>query len=450
MTDAATPGGAPEPGAGGSRRATGLRAFLVVWAGQLVSLVGSALTRFALGLWVLDQTGSVTRFAMVILAATLPGLLVAPLAGALVDRWDRRRTMLGAVVATGLATAVLAYLLQRDLLEVWQVYVFASAGSVLAAFHWPAYVASSTLLVPKRHLGRSAGMIQLGQAAATTLAPVLTALLIVTVGMAGVVLANLATLLFAAVTLLPVRIPNPAARSSAGGSLWREAGDGWSFIRERAGLLGLLVYFALVNLFLGLGGVLVTPLVLSFATTEVWGVVMTVVNAGLLAGAVVMIVHGGPRPRIHGVLGMGAPLGIALGLAGLRPDPYLVAAALCAAMFAVQVINGSSQVIWQTKVPAEMQGRVFALRRLVAQFTAPVAYLAAGPLADRVFEPLMASGGALAGSAGRVLGVGEGRGIGLLFVVMAAVIVALSAWGYLQPRVRRVEEELPDALPDEP
>jgi len=125
-----------------------------------------------------------------------------------------------------------------------------------------------------------------------------------------------------------------------------------------------------------------------------------------------------------------------------------VAGALAIALFAAPVINASSQAIWQSKVPPEIQGRVFAVRRLIAQFTAPVAYLAAGPLADRVFEPLLAPGGSLAGSVGRVLGVGEGRGIGLLFVVLGTLLALISVWGYLQPRVRRVEDELPDALPD--
>jgi hypothetical protein len=146
---------------------------------------------------------------------------------------------------------------------------------------------------------------------------------------------------------------------------------------------------------------------------------------------------------------MGLLFGLGLALAGLRADPWLVAGALFAALFAAPIINGSSQAIWQVKVPVDVQGRVFAVRRLIAQITAPVSYLAAGPLADRVFEPLLAAGGPLAGSVGRVLGVGEGRGIGLLFVVLGTLTALISVWGYLQPRVRRVEAELPDTLAGE-
>lgn len=433
-------------------RVTGFRAFLVVWAGQLVSLVGSGLTRFALGVWVYETTGSVTQFAMIALFARLPGLLLAPFAGALVDRWDRRRTMLGADSAAGLATVGLALLLATGRLETWHVYVFVTLGSLSDAFQWPAYIASSTLLVPKKHLGRIGGMMQLGQAAAGTLAPAPAGFLLVTVGLAGVVIADFATFAIAALGLLFVRIPSPPPSEDEAErpSLWRQALYGWTFIRERPGLLGLLLYFAAVNLVLGFAVVLITPLVLSFSDAAVLGVVLTVANSGLVAGAAAMSVHGGPKERIHGVLSMGLVMGVGMTAAGLRPDPYLVGGALFVALFAGPILNGSSQAIWQSKVPPEVQGRVFAVRRLIAQFTAPISYLLAGPLVDVLLEPMMAPGGALADSAGRVLGVGEGRGIGLLFALLGIVMVLLSLGGYLQPRIRRVEEDLPDAIPDQP
>lgn len=442
-----------ERGEDGARlpRATGFQAFLVMWSGQLVSLVGSGLTRFALGVWVYEVTGSVTLFTLIFLFGRLPGLLLAPFAGALVDRWDRRWTLFWSDAGAGIATAVLALLLWTGGLEVWHVYVFVGVSSLFDAFQWPAYVASSTLLVPKRHLGRIGGMMQLGQAASGTLAPAPAGLLMVTVGMTGVLLVDFATFLFASLSLLLVRIPRPEA-SAAGaegeGPLWRRALYGWSFIRERPGLLGLLGYFALANLVLGVAVVLITPLVLSFAPEDVLGVVLTVANSGFLAGAVVMSAHGGPRRRIHGVLGVGLLFGVGLALAGLRPDPYLIAGALFVAFFAAPIVNGSSQAIWQAKVPPDVQGRVFAVRRLIAQFTAPVAYLAAGPLVDGVFEPLLAPGGALADTVGRVVGVGEGRGIGFLFTVLAVLMALVTLWAYLRPRVRRVEEELPDAVSD--
>ena len=427
-----------------------LRSFGLVWLGQLVSLIGSGLTRFAIGVWVYERTGSAAQFTLITLFAFLPGLLAAPFAGALIDRWDRRWVMFWSDLGPAAGTLALVLLVRAGALEVWHIYVAVALGSVFNTFQWPAYMASTTLLVPKRHLGRANGMMQFGQAAGEVVAPVLAGLLIAAVGMAGVILIDFGTFLFAAATLLLVRIPRPPA-SAAGrtgrGSLWSEAAYGWTFIRERPGLLGLLFYFAMINLVFSIATVLVTPLVLSFATRGVLATVLSASSAGLLAGSVIMTVTGGPRPRIHGVLAFGLLGGVALAFVGLRPSPLLIACALFVVMLGAPVINGSSQAIWQVKVPPDVQGRVFAVRRLIAQFTAPLGFLGAGVLADRVFEPLLAAGGPLAGSAGRVLGVGPGRGIGLIYVTIAVLPILISLWGYAQPRLRRVEEDLPDAIP---
>ena len=426
----------------------GVRAFGLVWVGQLVSSVGSGLTGFALGVWVFQKTGSVTQFAAIAFFGALPGLLVAPLAGVLVDRWDRRLVMMGANLGSGLRTLAVAGLLWADRLQIWHVYVAVAVASVFRTFHLPAYIAATTLLVPRRHLARASGMTQFGQASAETLAPFLAGLLVTLVGVAGVLLIDFVTFLAAVVSLALVRIPRPPA-SAAGRprkSMAQEAAYGWQFIRERTGLRGLLIYFAMLNLVLSMVSVLIVPLVLSITDAVTLGRVLTISSAGLLAGSILMAVTGGPKPHIHGVLGFGLLFGAGMVLAGLRPDPWLIAAGLFITMFGAPVINGASQAIWQVKVPPDVQGRVFAVRRMLAQFTAPLGHLAAGPLADRVFRPLLVPGGLLAGSVGPVLGVGPGRGIGLLFITLAVLPILISFWGYAQPRVRRVEEDLPDAI----
>jgi hypothetical protein len=273
------------------------------------------------------------------------------------------------------------------------------------------------------------------------------------IGMGGVLLVDFATFLFAVLTLALVRVPRPpasAAAQAARGTLAREAALGWTFIKARPGLLGLLLYFALSNLVFAMAMVLVVPLVLSFSGPAVLGRVQATASCGLAAGGLLMSVTGWPRRRIQGVLGCGLLLAVMLVVVGLRPSAPLIAAGLFVTLFAAAIVNGSSQAIWQLKVPADLQGRVFAVRRMLAQLTAPLGQVSAGPLADRVFRPLLVPGGPLAASAGRVLGVGPGRGIGLLYVCIAVVPLLASLWGYSQPRVRQVEDELPDALPATP
>src|SRR5205807_345457 len=178
--------------------------------------------------------------------------------------------------------------------------------------------------------------------------------------------------LFAVLTLALVQMPRPAASAAAlaaRGTLAREAALGWTFIEKRPGLLGLLMYFAMCNLVFSIALVLVVPLVLSFSGPAVLGRVQAAAGCGLVAGSLLMSITGWPRRRIHGVLGFGLLLSVMLVVVGLRPSAPLIGAGLFLLLFSAAIVNGSSQAIWQVKVPADVQGRVFAVRRMLAQFT---------------------------------------------------------------------------------
>ncbi len=426
-----------------------MRTFLVIWSGQLVSTIGSGLTSFALGVWIYQETGSVTLFAMNLLAFAVPNLLVSPFAGALVDRWDRRWVMVMSDTGAGLATLSIAILYMTGDLQVWNIILATAVNSAFSTFQWPAYSAVTTLLVPRIQLGRAGGMVQIGEAISQLLAPAAAGVLFVTIGLGGVIVIDFATYLFAVLTLLVVRVPSPE-RSAAGeegkGSLWKEALYGWTYISTRAGLLGLLLIFAASNFVTGLIIPLITPMILDMASADMLGYLMSIVGVGMLAGTLVMSAWGGPRRRIHGVLGFSILSGFFISLLGVSPLIPVMAVAGFFVMFAMPIINGSSQAIWQSKVDPDVQGRVFSVRRMIAWSTTPLAYLVAGPLADRVFRPLLLEGGALADSLGQLIGIGPGRGTGLLFIVVGAASILVAAAGYLIPHVRNVEDELPDVL----
>jgi len=426
----------------------GMAAFVPVWLGQVCSLVGSSLTGFALSVWVYGQSGSVTQFSVVILFTMLPGILVSPLAGTLIDRFDRRTLMILSNVWAALWTAGAAALFALDSLRLWHVCVLAGAISASSAVMSPAFTASVSKLVKKRHLGRASGMMQFGEAAAQTLAPLLGGFLVLTVNISGVMLIDIVTYAFAVTTLLFARIPRAAAPPQAGGAagLLREAAAGWTYLGGRPGLFLLLLFFAATNFTISLSNVLLTPLVLSFADAAVYGTVASALGAGLFAGSVLMGVWGGPKRRVYGVLSYGLVLGLMLILEGLRPSAALIGAAVFVIGCFIPVANGCFTPILQSKTPHELQGRVFAAVRLVVWCSVPAAYLAAGPLADRVFGPLLDAGGPLAGSVGQVLGVGRGRGIGLLLIVAGVVTLAVTARAYLHPRMRDVDDEVPDVL----
>jgi MFS family permease len=435
-----------------SRITKDMRTFFVIWSGQLVSTIGSGLTGFALGVWIYQETGSVTLFALNMLAYALANLLVSPIAGVLVDRYDRRWVMILSDTGAGLATLSIALLYVTGNLEVWNIILATAFTSAFSAFQWPAYSAVTTLLVPKEQLGRAGGMVQIGEAISQLLAPAVAGVLFVTIGLGGVILIDFVTYLFAVLTLLIVRVPSPE-RSEAGeegkGSIWQEAIFGWRYISARAGLLGLLLIFAAFNFVSGLIMPLITPLILDMASPDLLGYVFSIAGAGMLVGTLVMSAWGGPKRRIHGVLGFLMLSGFFTSILGISPFIPFLAAAGFGLLFTLPIINGSSQAIWQSKVAPDVQGRVFSVRRMIAMSMTPLAYIVAGPLADNVFRPLLVEGGALAGSVGQLIGVGPGRGTGFMFMVIGALSILVAAAGYLNPRVRNVEDELPDVMPDE-
>jgi hypothetical protein len=209
-------------------------------------------------------------------------------------------------------------------------------------------------------------------------------------------------------------------------------------------LLGLLALAAAINFLWGMVGALITPMILGFASSELLGFIISIAGLGMLTGGLVMSTWGGPERRINGMLAFEFLSGICFLLIGLRPSFWLTALGAFGAHVTIAIVSGSGQSIWQSKVAPEVQGRVFATQQMVARTTSPLAYLLAGPLADRVFEPLLAHSGPLAGSIGHVVGTGPGRGIGLMFLLMGAAKMAVTLVGYAQPRIRLVEDELPD------
>jgi len=431
---------------------TGMKAFTVIWIGQLISLLGSGLTAFAMSVWVLEKYRSVTPYTLTIVM-TSTGLLIAPFAGAIVDRHSRKTTLVLCNLGSALCSLALFLLLKTNTLVVGHVWIIVAVNSILNTFQWPATVAAITMLVPRAQFGRADGMLEMGGAATTIAAPPLAAALYTYIGIWNLLLIDFVSFFFAILSLLIVVIPNPP-RSEQGQtgkrSLWKEAAIGWSFIRERQGLLALLLFFAAVNLFSSVCGVGMLPMVLGFATRTQAGVLNSLVGLGMFVGGLIMTATGGPKPRIYGILGVAALMSVCFVLVGIRPSLVLVGAGAFLFFAGIPVMNGSSQAIWQSKVPPDLQGRVFAVRRMIAQFTTPIGDFSAGPLADKIFNPLLVSGGALAGSVGRVIGTGPTRGIGLMFLTGAIFPLLIAIVGFLNPKIRYVERDLPDAVPAKP
>jgi DHA3 family macrolide efflux protein-like MFS transporter len=431
-------------------RLPSLSTFAIIWFGQLVSRLGSGLTGFGLSIWLFERTGSATQFALNTAFYVLPLALCATLAGALVDRADRRWILIVADTGQALLTLGIAAGLALDQLAVWHIYLATTLSAVLQAFQGPAYEASVALLVPKEQLGRAAGMAQLSRAVSDLIAPVLAGYLILELGLTPVLLIDLATFAIALLTLAVVRIPSPqpAAPLRAGQpSIWRDLQDGWQYLRRSPGLLTLVLLSAADNFPRNAALILTVPMVRSVAGVDAVGLVLAAGGAGLLVGSSLMSAWGGPRRRVRGYLGFQAAQGVALMISGWSPHPLVIACGhgLFFLSFAGAVI--CLRPALQVLVAPEMQGRVFGLVGAIALLAEAPAYPLAGLLADRIFEPGLAADGALAGLLGAVLGTGPGRGMGTVRALMGGALVTLALIGALLPRLRRVDDQLQESEP---
>ncbi|MFG6194364.1 amino acid adenylation domain-containing protein [Nonomuraea sp. JJY05] len=410
-----------------------LKTFGLVAFGQLVSLIGTGLTTFGLGLWAYQQTQSLSMFALVSVMALLPAVVLAPIAGAVADRFDRRLVMIAADSAAGCASISLAALLWTGGLQLWHVYLIVAVGAVSTAFHQPAYMAAVAQLVPKRYYGRANGLTQLGQAAGTVLAPLLGGALVAAVGLSGIILIDLSTFAFAVVVTLAVRFPDTLFKKREE-PFWQEVTGGWRYISRRHGLLAIILFTAFLNFPFAMVEVLSTPLLLSLTDTRGLGVALSMTGIGLLLGSLIMTVTGGLARRTNGILGSFMALGVAFAVIGIAPHPALPAIGLFLVGLLTALLNAHWFAIVQQKVGLDLQGRVIATNLMLSWALVPVGFLLAGPLVEQVFDPI-------AGSA-------HGRGIALLTIVAGAVTVLIGLAAFRYRPVRFLEDELPDATPD--
>lgn len=426
-----------------------MRAFIIVWLGQIVSVLASSMSQFGLSIWMYQQTGSATAMGLMQVAFITPFLILSPIAGVMVDRYNRKLMMMVSDLAAIIATGGVFILFALGRLEFWHLYISAALNGIGNTFQWPAYSAAITTMVPKAQYGRANGLMSLMEAGPGVLAPLLAGALLPLIKLTGILTLDVLTFFFAIGALLIVHVPQPArtAEGEAGrGNLLHEAAYGFRYIFARPSLLGLQMIFFFGNLFFGIAFTVLAPMVLARtgSNTVVFGMVESAAAIGGVVGGVVMSAWGGFRRRVNGVL-----LGWLISAAGLmlvgsgQGLPLWLPAAFLTSLVS-PLVNTSNQAIWQAKVAPDVQGRVFSARRLIAWFTNPISPIIGGTMADFVLEPAMRGGTGLATFFGPLVGTGPGAGMGLLMVFCGALCALVPVIGYFIPAIRNAETLLPD------
>ena len=437
-----------------SPRPSGMFGFSVVWLGQVVSLLGTGMTQFALTIWAWQITGQATALALVGFFGYFPRIVFTPLAGALADRWNRKALMIASDLAAGLATVTIFVLYKTGGLQIWHLFAAAAFSGAFGSFQFPAYQASISLMLPKEQYTRANTMLGLAHSISSVFAPMAAGALLAFIGIGGIMMIDIVTFSFAVGTLLIVAIPQPAAHHVAEAkkrNLFSDCAFGFRYVAASRSLTGLLFLYFALNFLMTSSGAVLSPMILARSGDNelVLGTVQMLFGISGVIGGVLVSIWGGPKRKMLAlfiaILVTSLFGNVVLGV-GRNLFVWGVGAFLTT--FLLPMGNGASHAIWQSKIPPHLQGRVFSARILIGQIGGALAIPLAGVLADRAFEPLMSGTSTLARALVPLVGRGPGAGMGLMFVLFGLVGAAAAIGGYSYRPIREIERILPDVEPN--
>ncbi len=426
------------------------RSFYLIWAGQMVSMFGTMLTGFAIGVWLFQRTGSVMDFAGLAMFSTLPGLLLMPWSGSIADRFDRRKILIVGELVALACTGVLGLMFWHDSFEVWQLYALQTVLSISSAIQGPTAFATISSIVPKSQFGRAGGMFQITSALSQIVAPLMAATLLGSIGILGIVTLDMITfsaaLLGLFLAVVPPAAPRPADEEKGARGAFKDLAWSVDFLVSRPSLTNLYAYTCLGGFLSGMVIVLVTPMVLAKYSAQTLAMISTFGAVGALISGILMMVWGGQRKFTPRILGFSLLQGLMIAIAGWFTSVPMLCIGAFVVMFCSGALSANMQTIWRRKVPKDRQGAFAALQQAVQMSLMPSSALVGGLLAHFVFEPAMLKGGAWSVAIGPYLGVGQTRGTALLFVVVGLTAAVIALLAMTTRRLRTLEEDVPDAF----
>ena len=422
-----------------------LHSFLLLWGSQTVSQLGTAMTDYAVIIWVYSRRGTASSVTLLTVCTFLPTIFFRFLAGSMVDRQNKKRIMLIADMVAACGTLAVFVLHSAEVLQIWHLYVINFLLSLMNAFQEPASFVAVSLLVPKEHYARAGGLQGFSGAAVSILAPALGALLLAAGGLDLVLMIDLATFAVAFLVLLfLIRIPEPERQATEEEPFSETCLAGIRYLKEHTAILRITLFLAVINFLAKLGNDgMLSPFILGRTgnNQSVLGLVESFTALGVLAGSLLATMMKPAKKRTRLIF-------IATGFVfagnifqSLTSRPWLWCAAAFGSYLMAAVMNVNMDILMREKVPTEMQGRVFSAKSTLQNFTIPPALLLGGLLADTVFEPFMGTDSPAQRVLSGLFGTGKGAGIGLMFFIIGLAGMAVSFTRLRKPVYRELDRK---------
>jgi DHA3 family macrolide efflux protein-like MFS transporter len=405
-----------------------MASFLVMFSGQAFSLFGSRLVQFALVWYLTEQTKSPTVLATASIAALLPQVFIGPFAGALVDRWNRKTVMMIADTLVALSVLFLALIFRTGSIQVWHIYAVMMFRAAGGAFQWPAMQASTSMMVPKEHLSRVAGLNQSLNGLVAISAPPVGALLLELISIEWILTIDVATAILAVGPLLFITVPQPDHKAGSATGVLGDMKEGFTWILSQKGLLIIMLMSLCINLFttptFTMLPLLITEVLQGGAIELAW--IQSANGLGMIIGGIVLGVWGGFKSKVNTAFSGLLMASVGLLLFSQTPPNmlWMGVASIFIFGFMNSIANSSFFSLLQAMIPHEMQGRVFTLIISTSVAVSPLGLAIAGPVV-------------------------KVTGLRFWFVISGIAFMFGSGVGFLVPQVRKLEEAWETALAEE-
>ena len=403
-----------------------LKTFLILWSSQSLSQFGSSMTSYSLIIWAFEKQDSVLSTSLLVICSLLPSILLSFLAGTFIDKWNKKLIMLISDTIAAICSVFVLVLLFSNRLEISYLYIINIILGIMNAFQSPASSVAVTMIVPKKYYVKISGLQSLSYSMVTTFTPLVATAIYAFGGMMVILVIDLATFFIAFIALLfCIKIPSCASyKNEEKSSVVSDCLDGVSYIFKNKSILHLIIFMGFVNLIAAIYNCNLTPMILARTSNNkvILGIVTSFVGVGGIIGSILVTIKKHSKSKVNTIFNsITFSFLICNTLLGVGRNAYIWSIAVLAGHLTVPFLTGNVEAIMRTKVPIEMQGRVFAARNTLQYATIPIGYMLGGILADKCFEPIMASNSDMQQILSIFVGTGKGSGIAIIFIIIGII-----------------------------